>query len=173
MKLQRHERGFTLIELAIVCGVIGILSAIAIPNYARSKARSSKAACVSNQRNLFVAATLYVADWGIVDADLNSSELYDAGCIPAGMADCSDSDVLEQDDYTITVVGGKVTDVACAVAPGRASLESLADSARPEKRGVKWRPTGRRFGQYRFNQRDSVRIHPTHGRDLRFGRGLR
>jgi type IV pilus assembly protein PilA len=117
MKLQRHVQGFTLIELSIVCGVIGILSAVAIPNYARSKARSSRATCVSNQRNLFVAATLYVADWGLVDVELNSSELHDAGCIPAGMADCLDGNDFEQDDYSITVEGGKVTDVTCTVVP--------------------------------------------------------
>ncbi len=117
MKRRAHQRGYTLIELAIVCGVIGILSAIAIPNYARSKARSSRAACVSNQRNLFVAATLYVADEGIVDAVLNSSELYDAGRIPADMADCLDGNVFQQDDYTITVEGGRVTDVTCDVSP--------------------------------------------------------
>ena len=45
---KRHQRGFTLIELMIVVAVVGILSAIAYPNYAeyvlrshRSKAKSA------------------------------------------------------------------------------------------------------------------------------------
>ncbi len=117
MKRLGREQGFTLIELAIVCGVIGILSAIAIPNYAKTKARSSGAACVTNQRNLFVAATLYASDHGVADVVLNCHTLFEEKYISAEMADCLDSDVRGQDDYSITIEEGKVTNVTCDIVP--------------------------------------------------------
>ncbi len=116
-RFSRND-GFTLLELMIVCVVIGILASIALPNYALTKARSGRASCVSNQRNLYAAATLYVMETGITDANLTSADLLAAGAIPARLADCVDEHIDDQDDYTITVVSGVVTDVACLADPG-------------------------------------------------------
>src|SRR4051794_40237452 len=40
---RRRDRGFTLVELMIVVGVIGVIASLAIPNYLRFTARSSRA----------------------------------------------------------------------------------------------------------------------------------
>ena len=112
-----RERGFTLIELSIVCLVIGLLVSLAVPNFSRSKARSARVSCVSNQRNLHAAALLYVSDLGIVDGVISSSDLYDDARIPEGMSDCPDDPALGHDDYQITIVGGEVTEIECAIAP--------------------------------------------------------
>jgi prepilin-type N-terminal cleavage/methylation domain-containing protein len=117
MSGHRRERGFTLIELAIVCAVIGILAAIAIPNYGRSKARSSKASCVSNQRNIYMAATLYVSDSRVVDADLTSEDLYNEHYIPEALSNCPDSRNNDHDSYEITIEGGRVTAIHCLIEP--------------------------------------------------------
>ncbi len=57
-------RAFTLVELLVAVGVIGILAALLFPvvNKARSQAR--KTTCLSNLRQVGLALNLYEQDWG-------------------------------------------------------------------------------------------------------------
>ncbi len=59
---EDKSRGFTLIELLIVVAIIGILAAVAIPQFAAYRMRGYNAAADSDLKNLKTALEAYYAD---------------------------------------------------------------------------------------------------------------
>jgi prepilin-type N-terminal cleavage/methylation domain-containing protein len=45
-------RGFTLVEIMIVVGIIGMLATIAIPNYVKARGEAQRTACINNLRQI-------------------------------------------------------------------------------------------------------------------------
>jgi type IV pilus assembly protein PilA len=59
---KKGKKGFTLIELMIVVAIIGILAAIAIPNFLRFQAKSKQSEAKTNLGGIFTAQISYFGE---------------------------------------------------------------------------------------------------------------
>jgi type IV pilus assembly protein PilA len=63
LSMLKGKKGFTLIELMIVVAIIGILAAIAIPNFLRFQAKSKQSEAKGNLGGIFTAETAYFGEF--------------------------------------------------------------------------------------------------------------
>ncbi len=84
-KMRNNDKGFTLIELMIVIAIIGILAAIAIPNFVSYRQRSYNSAAQSDLKNAMTTQEAYFVDEARYSSD--SGRLVTAGYTASGDVD--------------------------------------------------------------------------------------
>ena len=109
-----NEKGFTLIELLVVVAIIGILAAIAIPEFARHRGNAYCARIVSDARHAFTAMEAYYAEnlayGSLADANFNASDKVNVqvdSTNPLSISAIGESGLCPQGDtYTLTEASG-------------------------------------------------------------------
>jgi prepilin-type N-terminal cleavage/methylation domain-containing protein len=62
--LKRREPGFTLVEIMVVVAIIGLLAAIAIPNFIKARATAQANVCISDLRQIDAAINEWALETG-------------------------------------------------------------------------------------------------------------
>ncbi len=70
IRLRTSATGFTLVEIMIVVAIIGLLAAIAIPNFSKARSTAQKNACIQNLHQIDGAKQLWATENHKSDADV-------------------------------------------------------------------------------------------------------
>jgi len=96
------RKAFTLVEIMIVVAVIGLLAAIAIPNFVQARSRAQRTACIANLKKIQDTISL----WAIDNGKTNTDAVTMANLVPAYLRSTPYCPLdSAKTGYTLTTVG--------------------------------------------------------------------
>ena len=101
-----RQAGFTLVEIMIVVAIIGLLAAIAIPNFVKARTSSQRSACIANMKQIFGAK----ATWALENKKNNTDVPPDADLFGADKYIAKKPECPAGGNYT---VGQVDADIQC------------------------------------------------------------
>jgi len=118
------KRGFTLVEIMIVCALIGLLATIAIPNWVRARQNSQTKTCVNNLRQIDGA----VQQWALENKQAPAASPDDADVLAYLKSEviCPAGGTTFADSYDVQTVADKPL---CLKVPGAGNHELPVDTA--------------------------------------------
>ena len=119
-----RKSGFTLVEIMIVVSIIGLVAAIAIPNFVRARATSNQTTCINNLRQVGGA----IAQWALENnASTNTTVQYsDIQPYMHGSVVCPTGGTSFGDSYAISDVQTAPT---CKLVPTGPDAHCLPDTS--------------------------------------------
>jgi prepilin-type N-terminal cleavage/methylation domain-containing protein len=107
MNQMKRQHGFTLIEIMIVVVLIGLLAAIAIPNFIRSRTTAQTNVCINNLRAIDYA----IQQWALEQKKAANApvDFPDISAYLKNLVNCPAGGASFADSYLISMVGVEPT----------------------------------------------------------------